>query len=79
MPVTSDREALRAGLIERVLLELGQHLADADRNAARYVRDYVDCVLTNRGRPPYRGIRPEIAKLIRELVLDGDVQWRRSG
>lgn len=65
-------------LVERVCRELEDHLADADRHARAYVREYVAaCMTSTTSRPTARGLHPQIAKLVRELVLDADASDRR--
>lgn len=58
-------------LSDRVLEQLGDHLADADRHAAAYVRDYAAAVITGRGARPTPGnLHPAIGALIRDLTRD---------
>lgn len=68
-------------LAERVKLELGEHLDDADRHGSAYVDGYVKS-LTGPGykRPPIGRLHPRVAELVRELALDaagGDAVTRR--
>jgi hypothetical protein len=70
-------QELRHELVAQALEQLGQHLEDAERNAADYVRAYVQALVEGRRTPMAPGLHPALAKLVREVVLDVDVAHRR--
>ncbi len=59
-------------LAVQALLEVQEHLDDADKRLPSYVREYAASYLksTNGHVKPPSGMHPLIAKLARELVLD---------
>lgn len=67
------------GMTAQVLEELGQHLEDADRYGAEYARRYVESIVSGGSPPSNRRLHPCIAKLVREVALDAQVQARWLG
>lgn len=59
--------------LEEVLREIGEHLETADRLALQYAVRYMDAARRGGTARPPHGLRPEIAKMVREVVLDARV------
>lgn len=66
-------------IIERVTLDLMDHLDDLDKHGRAYIREYVEAIVgkpTTR-RPKYR-FHPKLAELVRDLAADAALTDRRT-
>jgi hypothetical protein len=67
------------GITRQVQLDLLDHLRDLQKNAPRYIEEYVQTLVGPKTiRRPQAHMHPKLAELVRELALDAAVMDRRT-
>lgn len=74
-----EREARAQAITERVQADLLDHMRDFQKEAPRYIREYVDTIVGPKTtRRPKPRMHTKLAELIRELALEEATCERRK-